>query len=90
MRGSYYGHAFKTDAVEKARDLQREAAELRLARIQNGADPAHKNGPWPVVLTHLTGEVKGWQWTSDSGRKSPIFRGEQAAKDWRTAHPQWD
>lgn len=54
MRGSYYhwqnvaaGSSRKTDAVEQAREEHKEACELRLARIQNGADPAHKNGPWP-------------------------------------------
>lgn len=30
--------------VERARAMEKEAAELRLARIANGADPKHKNG----------------------------------------------
>ena len=34
----------KTDAVERATALRKEQAELRLARIQNGKDPAYQNG----------------------------------------------
>lgn len=33
-----------TSAVEDARAREKEAAELRLARIQNGAEEYHKNG----------------------------------------------
>lgn len=46
MRGSYLNHWATTPAVEKAAQEDKEAAELRLARIQNGAEPGHKNGPW--------------------------------------------
>jgi hypothetical protein len=59
MRGSYTQHLIRTSsrtpAVEKARDLHREECERRLAKIQNGADPEHKNGPWPG---QKPGEVK--------------------------------
>jgi hypothetical protein len=51
MRGnanqSFIHTSRKTDAVEQACALHKEACERRLARIQNGAEPAHKNGPWP-------------------------------------------
>jgi hypothetical protein len=54
MRGSYTGFiarqvingtsSVKTDAVEVATALHKEACELRLARIQNGKEPSHQNG----------------------------------------------
>jgi hypothetical protein len=34
----------RTTAVENAKEVQREEAQLRLARIQNGADPADVGG----------------------------------------------
>ena len=34
----------KTDAVERAKAEHKENCELRLAKIQNGADPKYKNG----------------------------------------------
>lgn len=51
MRGTYTQHLLRTStrtpAIERARALDKEAAELRLARIQNGCEPSHKNGtPW--------------------------------------------
>ena len=55
MRGAYTqylkskGHSPRaTDAVEEATALHAEACELRLARIQNGKEPSHQNGPWPT------------------------------------------
>lgn len=77
-----------TEAVDIATQQHKEACEQRLARIQNGAEPSHRNTPWPITLENL--ENGGHQWFSNSGRKSPIFRSEKAAKDWRTAHPKWD
>lgn len=77
-----------TDAVETATQQHREACELRLARIQNGAEPSHRNGPWPVELIEFS--EGGWQWRSQSGRTSPRFRSENAAKEWRQMHPAWD
>lgn len=76
-----------TDSVELARVRHAEECELRLARIQNGAEPSHKNGHM-VELKSLEGG--GLQWVSTSGRKSPKFRGQATATDWRRAHPQWD
>jgi hypothetical protein len=32
------------DAVDEANALRKEQCELRLARIQNGKEPSHKNG----------------------------------------------
>ncbi len=43
-KGCCGGTSCKTAAVEKAFALEKEKAELRLARIQNGKDPAYKNG----------------------------------------------
>jgi hypothetical protein len=77
-----------TDTVELARVRHAEECELRLARIQNGAEPGHRNGPWPIELIHV--DNSGWRWFSQSGRKSPSFRSEQNARDWRAAHPKWD
>jgi hypothetical protein len=48
MQGAYFsymkskGHV--PDAVAAAKEQAKEAALLRLARIQNGAEPSHKNG----------------------------------------------
>jgi hypothetical protein len=51
MRGSYTQHLLRTsrlsNPVERAREEHKEECEQRLAKIQNGADPEHKNGPWP-------------------------------------------
>jgi hypothetical protein len=44
-----------TDAVEKAKREHAEACELRLAKIQNGAEPEYQNGPW---AGQKPGEVK--------------------------------
>lgn len=50
MRGAYYqycranGVGRYTDAVEAIKAQNAEAAELRLARITNGAEPSHQNG----------------------------------------------
>jgi hypothetical protein len=52
MRGAYFQYLRSkgeptlrtTGAVESARARDKEAAELRLARIQNGKEPSHKNG----------------------------------------------
>lgn len=53
MRGGRFNltpdETFTTDAVEKAAAKRREEAELRLARIFNGAEPSVKNGPWPTL-----------------------------------------
>lgn len=89
MRG--YIRREPTDEVEKARVRHAEACELRLARIQNGSEPTHRNGPWPVELVQFTGDIApGWQWRSQSGRVSPKFRSKSAAEDWRKLHPAWD
>jgi hypothetical protein len=64
MRGAYNQYLKqngKTDAVENAAALHKEACELRLARIANGAEPSHKNGtPYPEpkekIVTTGTGE----------------------------------
>lgn len=76
-----------TDEVELARVRHSEECELRLARIQNGAEPSHKNGAHVVTLVSLE---KGCQWSSTSGRKSPAFRSVVAADEWRQTHPAWD
>ena len=84
-------HLHETNAVEAAAALHKEACELRLARIQNGAEPTHKNGAHVVTLVSLEAEGKrGWQYQSTSGRKSGVFRGKQAAQEWRMLHPAWD
>jgi hypothetical protein len=52
MRGAYYQFVRErgcpvsrlTDAVESAGARAAEDAELRLAKIANGADPKYKNG----------------------------------------------
>lgn len=51
MRGCYNqyliqkGHTSNlTKAVEDARAIRAEEAELRLARIMNGKEPSHQNG----------------------------------------------
>ena len=49
MRGAYFQYlkqkgSRKTGAVEEAAARNKEAAELRLARIQNGKEPSMKNG----------------------------------------------
>jgi hypothetical protein len=89
MRG--YIRQEPTDEVEKARVRHSEECELRLARIQNGAEPSHKNGPHVVKLFAVVIEGKaGWQWQSTSGRVSPVFRGHTRADEWRTSHPAWD
>jgi hypothetical protein len=77
-----------TNAVELATEAHRIECEQRLARIQNGAEPSHRNTPWPVRLINFT--EGGAQWQSDSGRKSPRFRSESAAEEWRVTHPKWD
>lgn len=88
MRGNYFQyHLHNTDAVETAAALHKEACETRLARIQNGADPLHKNGAHVVTLER--GECS-WRWVSTSGRKSPIFKRESTATSWRQTHPAWD
>lgn len=50
MRGSYTNFLINTSrksvAVERALAEDKEAAELRLARIQNGKHPDYRNGPW--------------------------------------------
>jgi len=80
-----------TDAVELATARHKEACELRLARIQNGAEPSHKNGAHTVQLFAVVVDDKaGWQWHSTSGRKSPVFKGHSRANEWRRTHPQWD
>jgi hypothetical protein len=80
-----------TGTVEQATQEHREACELRLARIQNGAEPSHKNGPHIVTLFATTvPDGAGWQWQSTSGRKSPVFRSQTRANDWRRTHPAWD
>jgi hypothetical protein len=78
----------RTDAVEIATEQHREACELRLARIQNGAEPSHQNGAHTVTL--VSAGTGGCRWTSTSGRQSPIFRGQATATDWRRSHPKWD
>lgn len=52
MRGAYHNyiktHGYEpraTDTVEQAAALHKEACELRLARIMNGKEPSHQNGP---------------------------------------------
>lgn len=45
MRGTYLNHLVCTDAVELAASQHKEQCELRLARIANGAEPGHRNGP---------------------------------------------
>lgn len=55
MRGAYMqyikakGIGRYTDAVEAVQANNKEAAELRLARIMNGAEPSHQNGVPPVM-----------------------------------------
>jgi hypothetical protein len=89
MRG--YIRQEPTDEVEKARVRHAEACELRLARIQNGAEPGFKNGPWEVTLSKIEKDGKSaWQFSSASGRKSPVFRTQRLAEDWRAEHPKWD
>lgn len=44
MRGSSYVWSDWTPAKEKAALKKEDDAVLRRARIQNGADPAYKNG----------------------------------------------
>jgi hypothetical protein len=52
MKGAYYQYLRSkgipatrtTDAVEKAQAFRKEEAELRLARIMNGAEPEYQNG----------------------------------------------
>ena len=44
----------KTAAVEQAVALNKERAELRLARIQNGKDPRYKNGKTLVGCSETT------------------------------------
>jgi hypothetical protein len=91
MKGSFTQHLLRCSAVERALDIRREEAEVRLARIQNGAEPSHRNTPWPVELVEFVGEVsKGWQWRSHSGRVSPMFRSKVQAEGWRKVHPAWD
>jgi hypothetical protein len=49
MRGGKFQEYARTtglDAVDEANALRKEQCELRLARIQNGKEPNHKNGPW--------------------------------------------
>lgn len=93
MRGSrfmyYPAESNRTDAVEQSVQEHREACELRLARIQNGAEPSHQNGAYTVALVRGPGDT-GYQWTSTSGRKTAVFRGKQTAEDWRRLHPAWD
>jgi hypothetical protein len=46
MRGAYTQFCKeKGCAVEEAKALHAEACERRLARIQNGKEPSHINGP---------------------------------------------
>ena len=50
MRGGRfqeYGRPTGLDAVDEANAIRKEECELRLARIQNGKEPSHKNTPWP-------------------------------------------
>ncbi len=54
MRGYYPNHNETTGAVEQAVALRKEQAELRLARITNGAEPDQKNGP-PVKKNKCCG-----------------------------------
>lgn len=48
MQGAYFsylkskGHV--PDATLAAKELHKEACELRLARIMNGKEPSHQNG----------------------------------------------
>jgi len=55
MRGAYVqfirtkGTSLYTAAVERAHNLRKEEAELRLARITNGAEPDMRNGKPPVM-----------------------------------------
>jgi len=53
MRGAYFqfvkakGAGLESrlcQATEQAQAVRREEAELRLARIQNGKEPSHRNG----------------------------------------------
>lgn len=92
MRGNYFMyHLHSSNAVESAAARHKEECEQRLARIQNGAEPSHKNGAFVVTLYVVVEDGKaGLQWQSTSGRKSPIFRGTHRAEDWRKSHPQWD
>jgi hypothetical protein len=59
MRGSYHNYILNTSrltkTVEDAAAKHKEECEQRLARIQNGKEPSHKNGPWPG---QKPGEVK--------------------------------
>lgn len=57
MRGSkfLFMQASIQDGQEKAHQKYKEECEQRLAKIQNGADPKHKNGPWPG---QKPGEIK--------------------------------
>jgi hypothetical protein len=54
MRGAYVqfirtkGTSLYTAAVERAHNLRKEEAELRLARIFNKAEPEMQNGKPPV------------------------------------------
>jgi hypothetical protein len=77
-----------TYAVEAAAQTHKEACELRLARITNGAEPSQKNGH--EVRLVITGPGNACQWQSTSGRKTQIFRGPAGANDWRRTHPAWD
>lgn len=43
-----------TNAVEEAAARHKEKCELRLARIQNGKEPSHKNTPWTQGLSEDT------------------------------------
>lgn len=61
MRGAYYqyckvkGVPRLTDAVEEARQLRKEQAELRLARLANGVEGEHpkdaEKGRKPSIIT---------------------------------------
>jgi hypothetical protein len=50
MRGAYISYIKSkglgrySSAVEEVKAKHKEACELRLARIQNNAEPSHKNG----------------------------------------------
>ena len=87
MNGGVIQHSAVTDSVERACAIRKEEAQLRLARIQNGADPSQKNGHTVELVALASG---GLQWHSTSGRKSPVFRGQATATSWRTSHPKWD
>jgi len=48
MNGAYFGFlkskGYVPDTTAEAKELHKEKCLLRLARIQNNAEPSHKNG----------------------------------------------